>query len=372
MYFVSSQYPALRVLLRKEDMGTPEDVPVHFDEHIFWTQDPKVIENLQRIIEIEKTCCREQSFDVLRSENPLNTTNKHIVLQRMGGLGDILFTLPIVEYLHSMGHKIDYYCHFAFWQIFQNNPHINKVWVNGLLKARAEGNMDVPEQMTIDQYGTYARPYSFKGSIETNADALKLHATEACYKYIGIDDFQDKPMKPKLYITDNEKKIIYRKLEKYRGIDPSKKTIGVAVESSAVIRSYPHREWLIEELEEDYNVIRLHFGEKWTEQHENSWHLREAMTITSLLDLLVCADSGMMHVAGACGVPILALFGPINPELRLKYYDNCQVICQTLDVCDNFCYNHFDECKLTGLRSASPPCMDIDPAIILKKIKEMV
>ncbi len=42
--------------------------------------------------------------------------------------------------------------------------------------------------------------------------------------------------------------------------------------------------------------------------------IREVAVILSTVDLMITNDTGIMHVAGAVGVPVLSLFGPTDPE----------------------------------------------------------
>ncbi|MBQ9335780.1 MAG: glycosyltransferase family 9 protein [Lentisphaeria bacterium] len=48
-------------------------------------------------------------------------------------------------------------------------------------------------------------------------------------------------------------------------------------------------------------------------------------------DLLLCNDSGPMHLAAAAGTPVTALFGPTDPSLTGPYGSNCRVIRPELD-----------------------------------------
>lgn len=48
-------------------------------------------------------------------------------------------------------------------------------------------------------------------------------------------------------------------------------------------------------------------------------------------DLLLCNDSGSMHLAAAAGTPVTALFGPTDPSLTGPLGDNCRVIRPELD-----------------------------------------
>ena len=48
-------------------------------------------------------------------------------------------------------------------------------------------------------------------------------------------------------------------------------------------------------------------------------------------ELLVCNDSGPMHIAAAAGTPVLALFGPTDPSLTGPYGPQCRVVRPDLD-----------------------------------------
>ena len=52
-------------------------------------------------------------------------------------------------------------------------------------------------------------------------------------------------------------------------------------------------------------------------------------TLTEIIrraDLLLCNDSGPMHLAAAVGTPVTALFGPTDPDLTGPYGNNCRVL----------------------------------------------
>ena len=48
-------------------------------------------------------------------------------------------------------------------------------------------------------------------------------------------------------------------------------------------------------------------------------------------ELLICNDSGPMHIAAAAGTPVIALFGPTDPALTGPYGPQCRVIQPNLD-----------------------------------------
>lgn len=55
-------------------------------------------------------------------------------------------------------------------------------------------------------------------------------------------------------------------------------------------------------------------------------NLRELWALTEHVSCVVSFDSMMIHVAGVFGVPCIGLWGPMNPDCRVKYYQNHHAI----------------------------------------------
>ena len=69
--------------------------------------------------------------------------------------------------------------------------------------------------------------------------------------------------------------------------------------------------------------------------------LRQTAAVISRLDLLICNDTGTMHVAAAFGVPIVSVFGPTCPVRFGPYGKTHRIIIK-----DNCCYRPcFDHCR---------------------------
>lgn len=60
--------------------------------------------------------------------------------------------------------------------------------------------------------------------------------------------------------------------------------------------------------------------------------LEEVIALFSKLDLLITPDTGLMHVADALGLPLVAVFGPTDPRRTGPYFQRDHVV--TADVCD--------------------------------------
>jgi len=51
-------------------------------------------------------------------------------------------------------------------------------------------------------------------------------------------------------------------------------------------------------------------------------NLRELWVTTQIASVVVSPDSMMAHIAGSFGTPCVGLWGPISPDVRVKYYKN--------------------------------------------------
>ena len=67
--------------------------------------------------------------------------------------------------------------------------------------------------------------------------------------------------------------------------------------------------------------------------------------------LLLCNDSGPMHIAAAVGTPVAALFGPTDPVLTGPFSDRAEVLTPALDCCRCFKRN----CPDSRCHGAVPP-----------------
>ncbi len=48
------------------------------------------------------------------------------------------------------------------------------------------------------------------------------------------------------------------------------------------------------------------------------------------IDVVVCPDSALLHLAGALNKKIVTIFGPIPPQSRINYYANATVLIKRL------------------------------------------
>ncbi len=91
--------------------------------------------------------------------------------------------------------------------------------------------------------------------------------------------------------------------------------------------------------------------------------LPQLAALLSLSSLVICQDSGPMHIAAALKRPLLALFGPTNPDRTGPYSPTARVIALPLDCAP--CYRR--ECPLHHHH-----CMkQLNVDLVLKRVRDL-
>jgi ADP-heptose:LPS heptosyltransferase len=217
--------------------------------------------------------------------------------------------------------------------------------------------------------------FDFGGGAHLLTDALPSGAQDAhkvddwltLLAPLGISGGES--FKPKLVVTPAEIELARRALRKV-GIAGSRPLIGIHPGASHAVRR-----WEAERFSEvigaliardDCDVVlfegpgedsRVAPGRDIPTLRTG---LRQLMALITECDLLVCSDSGPMHLAGALGIPVTALFGP----QRSEWYGPRGELDSVVRVEVMPCRPCFDDCIF-----ASPICMDgITPKAVIDSV----
>jgi heptosyltransferase-2 len=164
---------------------------------------------------------------------------------------------------------------------------------------------------------------------------------------------------PSLTVTEAEKAGARRRIAML-GLSTERPIIGIHPGASNAVRRWNPERFaeVIDLLVEERGVQVLLFEEKEGDSREvtpRHWvrrikaDLRGFMSLVSQCDLLLCSDSGPMHIANALGVPVTALFGPQRREWYGPRGDRDRVV----QIDDMPCRPCFDACIF-----ATPHCME--------------
>jgi heptosyltransferase-2 len=186
------------------------------------------------------------------------------------------------------------------------------------------------------------------------------------------------------WLTEDEKAFADKFL-KHVGITESKKVVALHP-----FTANPPRAWHMDNFVELANLLQAHyaarvviFGGKRDAAHieylkekispepvmvVGTTTLRESMAILGRCSLLVCNDSGIMHLAAAMQIPLVAMFGPQSPAKFGPWGEKCQVIYKSFP-CSPCKQKFFQECEPSY--RMSPACVEaIQVAEVMEEIEK--
>ena len=164
---------------------------------------------------------------------------------------------------------------------------------------------------------------------------------------------------PSLVVTHAEKELARQQIDAL-GFSFDRPIVGIHPGASHVVRHWDAGKFasVIDRVVGDLKAQVLVFEEKKGDSAAIASYnrvpriqsdLRGFMALVAQCDLLLCSDSGPMHIANALNVPVTALFGPQRREWYGPRGDRDRVV----QVDDMPCRPCFDACIF-----ATPRCMD--------------
>jgi len=95
-------------------------------------------------------------------------------------------------------------------------------------------------------------------------------------------------------------------------------------------------------------------------------NLRQSIAVLSRCTLLICNDSGIMHLGAALNIPLVAVFGPGAPDRFGPWTKNARVIYENFP-CSPCRQRYFKDC--TPSARNKPPCLE---AITVRQVLDAV
>jgi ADP-heptose:LPS heptosyltransferase len=206
--------------------------------------------------------------------------------------------------------------------------------------------------------------YDFGGGAHLLTDALPSgdqneHKVADWLALLEPLDTERREFTPLLSVTEAEKANARRRLA-ILGLSREKPILAVHPGARQAVRRWDPQRFAaaIDALVDQRGVQILVFEEEegdssgitprhWVRRVKRD--LRGFMAMVSQVDLLLCSDSGPMHIANALGVPVTALFGP----QRREWYGPRGELDSVVQIDDMPCRPCFDACVF-----ASPRCME--------------
>ena len=158
---------------------------------------------------------------------------------------------------------------------------------------------------------------------------------------------------PRLTVTPEEQRLAQDALNE-RGIEEGEFLVGIHPGARSALRKWGEENFITvaEQLQKQFRVRFIWFldpgqntpDENGVRRHSFSLPLRQFMGVLARCQLLICNDSGPMHIAAALEVPVVAIFGPTEPAWFGPLGARHRVVIQTGFWCRPcFDYCHFDQ-----------------------------
>lgn len=281
---------------------------------------------------------------------------------RAQGMGDVLMSAVVVRGLKNLYPD----CETTFYAYPQYLP---------LLKR-----FDFIDALgTLEDIDTSAIMVDLMGKV----DYLPL-----CNKAHRLDLLADEAAVPRdlldysfvLTLTDEEQVWLPRYLKRLR-MKRNDKLIGIHLKSYAPIRTWDYNyvlaRLLLDKYPSSYKIILFEKDQQDIPKDLRCSRVIDAtgkLSVSQLVpavsacNILVCPDSGLMHVAGMMRVPFISLFGPIDPDMRIRYYPTGEAIWMKNEVSCAPCWDW--QVSACTREDESRLCMrSITPEIVVERIE---
>jgi len=252
------------------------------------------------------------------------------IKRRLGGIGDVLMTTPLLKAIKELIPQ----CHLIY--------ATDLLYAEGALGDIIRHNPFVDQLISATEIGDYQFDYecdvTTTGLDREKAGQIPPNRIDMFADEVGVSIDSD-PV-PVYIVTPAERAQATKRIKK-EFLDGAKREditiIAIQTRSNDTRRTWPASE--VDELsklladDDDTRVLLFDWGHsvgKWEDSERIYPVLNEKMIETSALieqvDLVICPDSSMLHLAGALGKKIVSIFGPIPPKSRINHYSNATAV----------------------------------------------
>jgi hypothetical protein len=290
-----------------------------------------------------------------------------------GGYGDQLMAAPVVRLLSDRGYQMH----------VLTDPGNNTCWQYDWVKSISQ----LPVQADVLARYDHLAFYELVTNIDEHAD--QLHPTDNLLHRAGIDygsvPLEQKSIKPAFTLAE---------LAGAQAFASGRELAIYQLCSSSVVRSLPAEASRKLAVELATTFQRFHWVAAYDSHNKPEYYvpladcpknlefktfpqLRDFFAVVSLSRLAVSVDTLVVHIAGACGVPCVGLWGAVDPHRRVAYYKNHLAIWQRQACQASPCYCGNPEAfpnicpPVEGARK-SCSVLDMDAKIVVKAAKQLL
>lgn len=277
-----------------------------------------------------------------------------LLIFRSGAYGDCIIITPVLRYLHSKGHELYVQTGKRGMEVLQNNPYVRRLIQHkeetpieklaenieyvrrkmgcekvidfseslevSLSQHPRSPNYKLPKQERFERFNRNFYEYSFEHMYRIFPESRQITVVP--------DSHVIKPFyQPELFYKDHE----IRDAESHLKKDSFNILIGMS--GSGTHKAWPWIEDFCTGICGKYPELYLiTVGDEKCKliepQHERILNLsgkismRQAMSITGLVDLVISPDTGIIHASGCYSTPKICLLGHNTKECVTKHFIN--------------------------------------------------
>ena len=295
-----------------------------------------------------------------------NLFNKRILINRYGGIGDLLCILPAIYELKRQNPNCQFgmMSAYSYLPLFYNFPKLIEGCVNNIVLYNSIKHFDY--YINLDKLVEDPKNYD-KNIHDIFAEKLNVIVNNnSINKVIDGNKINQK--------------------------DFPRNGIGIQYKTNSLIRNYPIENIikLINLIKEKYpnelihllgapdDYINVNYIQAKTNGNvlvngcdsSNKMNINESFDLISTLKLVISSDSSALHMAGLTNTPMIGLYGPFKGENRIKYYNNSVGINSKMECGPCNRHQPFNWCKWTG---SYGKCLDnISPELIVSVVEDIL
>lgn len=287
---------------------------------------------------------------------------KKVLVIRLDHIGDMVLTTPVFKTLKSNypDAEVHVLCRSLTKDVIANNPNVDRIiefdpWWFQRKDAKHGKNRSVIGKLKSENYDIILEPHGDPRNIKL-ANRIGPKSYKIGYGVRGFGFLLNKVIEYKI-----NKHIIDRNLElakpfcsdvggemelfpekectnrMKKHLNQYKKTVIVNPGTGRENKKWENKKWarVIDQLaKDDVQIILAGNGDEEAKDAAeikgmidaktidliNKTGISELIALTSLADLVIAPDTGIIHIARALGVPSIGLFGPVDP--RIWGYDD--------------------------------------------------
>ena len=270
--------------------------------------------------------------------------DKHLLVWRYGGLGDLIFSQPVIKYLKEKYPT----CSITYATAFKNKQLLES-WPKGLIDTITEIPFNKSLLMNSDYHLT------FEGFIERCRESCFQNAYDVFSKAANVQiDQTDDKYYPELLVDEKSS-------NKFKEIVPDN-FIVVQIRATSPLRMMPFSKWkiIIEKLNElGFNIVVVddegyedRYNKLFIENKMNrdkifnlcrySKSIKDAISVINHSHGVIAIDSSFIHIAAALKKPVVGIYAPFLAETRMKYYKDSDWVEPKESECKLFpCFLHY-------------------------------